>query len=369
VGRGGRHHGRTHHRRRRRAGTSATLAGPATRVIDLAGAFALPGFNDAHVHVDSTGALLTGVNLLDVHEPSAFTERIRGATTRLPKGSWITRGDWGAYEQWEAGSAGAAGTPDAAAGPFTPSRDLIDDVTPDHPVFVNRFDRSVFWPTASRCGWQASTSGRRIRPAARSSRTPTGRPTGFLRGTAADLVRRVVPAGPMEQRLVQVRAVLQEAREGGVTTMQDLTGPEQLQAYQLLQRGGELTARIMLRPQLWRVPEVAALGIGRGFGDDYLKFIGYKAWVDGIMGNSSAMFFRPYDHDPANKGQLRDIMYPEGQQGAGDALTASTIATRRSRPATWSGSRRRRSAPASRRTSTRSATRATASCSTSTIAC
>jgi predicted amidohydrolase YtcJ len=113
---------------------------------------------------------------------------------------------------------------------------------------------------------------------------------------------------------------LQEAREGGVTTMQDLTGPEQLQAYQILHREGELTARIMLRPQLWRVPEVAALGLSRGFGDDYLKFIGYKAWVDGIMGNSSAMFFRPYDHDPANKGQLRDIMYPEGQAGAGDNL-------------------------------------------------
>jgi predicted amidohydrolase YtcJ len=85
------------------------LAGPATRVIDLAGAFALPGFNDGHVHIDSTGALLTGVNLLDVHDADGFTERIQAATTRLPAGSWITRGDWGAYEQWEAGSAGAGG--------------------------------------------------------------------------------------------------------------------------------------------------------------------------------------------------------------------------------------------------------------------
>jgi predicted amidohydrolase YtcJ len=42
--------------------------------------------------------------------------------------------------------------------------------------------------------------------------------------------------------------------------------------------------------------------------------------VDGIMGNSSAMFFRPYDHDTANKGWLRDIMFPEGQNGAGDSM-------------------------------------------------
>src|SRR6185503_13011279 len=82
------------------------LAGPRTKVIDLHGKFALPGFNDAHVHIEATGALLVGTNLLDVHEPKAFVERVRAAAGRLPRGSWITRGDWGAYEQWSAGSSG-----------------------------------------------------------------------------------------------------------------------------------------------------------------------------------------------------------------------------------------------------------------------
>ena len=79
-----------------------TLANSETRTIDLKGAFVSPGFNDAHVHIDSTGALLVGVNLLDVHDAGRFRTRVSEAAGRLPKGSWITRGDWGAYEQWKA---------------------------------------------------------------------------------------------------------------------------------------------------------------------------------------------------------------------------------------------------------------------------
>lgn len=119
------------------------LVGSQTRVIDLGGAFVTPGFNDAHVHVDATGRLLVGANLLDVHEPDPFVQRIKEAARRLPKGSWILGGDWGAYEQWQAGSAGGQ-APAKGRPPFMPDRALIDPVTPDHPVLVNRFDRSVF---------------------------------------------------------------------------------------------------------------------------------------------------------------------------------------------------------------------------------
>ncbi|MEM8767442.1 MAG: amidohydrolase [Pseudomonadota bacterium] len=292
-------------------------AGPNTRVIDLAGAFVSPGFNDAHVHMDSTGMLLTGVNLLDVHEPEAFVERIAGAAERLPIGSWIVRGSWGAYEQWGQGSAGEADSlANVATGPFTPDRRLIDPVTPEHPVLVSRFNRSMYLANSlalDLAGIDASTPdpvGGEI------GRDENGRLTGILRGTAVNLVTDVIPPMPFEQRLVGVRAVLKEAREGGVTTIQDLTDAEQMRAYQALKASGELTARIMARPNIFQGAHIAALGITRGYGDDWLKIIGYKGWVDGIMGNSSAMFFKPYDHDPINRGILRPPMLPEAEEGA-----------------------------------------------------
>jgi predicted amidohydrolase YtcJ len=294
--------------------------GPDTRVIDLAGAFVTPGFNDAHVHVDSTGNLLTGVNLLDVHEAGAFRDRVEGATRRLPKGSWILRGDWGAYEQWGHGSAG--GQPGAAgdSGPFTPHRDLIDPVTPDHPALLSRFDRSMYLANSLALELAGITPETADPLGGSIERDASGRLTGILRGSAAALVEDVIPPMPFEQRLVGVRAVLQEAREGGVTTIQDLSSGPQVQAYQHLRRAGKLTARIMIRPDIFQVEHVAALGISRGFGDDWLKVIGYKGWVDGIMGNSSAMFFQPYDHDPENRGVLRPPMLPEGEEGAAFAM-------------------------------------------------
>jgi predicted amidohydrolase YtcJ len=307
-------------------GTAAditALSGPRTKIVDLKGAFVTPGFNDAHVHIDSTGSLLVGVNLLEIHEAKAFTEAIRGAAGRLPKGSWITRGDWGAYEQWSAGSSGAATGATRGAGPFTPSLALVDPVTPEHPVFVQRFDRSMYLANSLALKAAGITEATPNPPNGEIVKDAEGRLTGILRGAAADLVRKVVPPVPFEQRLVQVRAVLKEAREGGVTTIQDLTSAEQLRAYQELQRRGELTSRIMLRPTLDNVVHMGALGITKGFGDSWLKFIGYKAWVDGIMGSSGAMFFEPYDHDPKNKGLLRPIMSPEGQPGAAMNMTAS----------------------------------------------
>ena len=304
------------------------LARPRALVIDLKGGFVTPGFNDAHVHIDATGALLVGVNLLDVHAELPFVERVRGAASRLPKGSWIVRGDWGAYEQWSAGSAGTASVAGAPAGPFTPDRRMIDAVSPDHPVFVNRFDRSMFLANSLALKLAGITESTPAPPGGEIVKDPGGRLTGILKGGAADLVRAVIPPIGSELRLLQVRAVLREAREGGVTTMQDLSTPEQVMAYQELRRKGELTARVNIRPQLYRAEDVAALGLSRGFGDDWLRLVGFKAWVDGIMGNSTALFFEPFHHDPRNRGSLRHVMFPEGQEGAAMAMTDKDHYTR-----------------------------------------
>jgi predicted amidohydrolase YtcJ len=187
-------------------------------------------------------------------------------------------------------------------------------------VLLSRFDRSTYLANSLALELAGITTNTPDPMGGSIDRDATGRLTGILRGSAVALVEDVIPPMPFEQRLVGVRAVLEEARAGGVTTIQDLSSAEQVMAYQHLYKQGELTARIMIRPNIFQVEHVAALGLTRGFGDNWLKLIGYKGWVDGIMGNSSAMFFKPYDHDPENRGRLRPPMLPEGEEGAAFAM-------------------------------------------------
>ena len=298
------------------------LAGPGTRSIRLNGAFVSPGFNDGHVHVGGTGALLIGVNLLEVHTEEPFKDAIRGATERLPAGSWITRGSWGAYEQWGTGSAGNETTA-ALAEPFTPHRNMIDEFTGEHPVLVSKFDGSMHLANSVALELAGIDDNTPNPEGGEFVRDENGRLTGILKGRALQLVRRAQTPKSFDLLMREFEQVQKEAREGGMTTIQDLTSAEMLRVYQETRNQGNLTVRVMLRPTLFMVENTSALGITTGFGDDWLKFVGYKAWVDGIMGSSSALFFQPYDHMPDNPGRLRNIMFPEGQEGWGMQMTVS----------------------------------------------
>ena len=285
--------------------------GRSTRIVNLEGRFVVPGFVDDHTHFAQAGALLLGANLLRVHDEQGLRDQIAAVAERLPGESWIVGGDWGAYEAWEQGSSGEASASKPAT-QFVPNRQMIDDVSGSHPVLIRRFDRSMYLANAlalQKAGIDAETPN----PADGTiERDANGEPTGILTGTAVDLVEAIIEEKPWEQRLAESRRALAELRRYGVTSIHDITRRDQMRVYQELLRNGELSVRVWARPTLDMVEHLAAVGVETGFGNDMLKIGGLKGFVDGIMGNSSALFYEPYDHDPGNSGQLRDMMYPEG---------------------------------------------------------
>jgi predicted amidohydrolase YtcJ len=282
-----------------------------TAVVDLEGAFVLPGFIDNHTHFDYAAQLLLGINLLDVADAGTLVERVEGARDRLPEGAWILGGDWGAYEEWEMGSTGRQqGGP--AGSRFQPHREMIDPVTTETPVLLSRWDRSEYLANGAAL-MAAGISRATPDPTGGSiQRDPaTGEPTGILKGTAVELVRAVIPAKSFEQRVREAHVALRRLAENGVTGIHDITRAHQMQVFEHLRGRDELTVRVYARPTLDNWEHLAALGITHGFGDEYLKIGGLKGFVDGIMGNSSARFRRPYDHQPDNVGSWR-MMVLEG---------------------------------------------------------
>src|SRR5262245_46473971 len=116
------------------------MKGANTRLIDLQGAFVVPGFNDSHVHFASAAGFFWNLQLMDVHSDEAFVTRVREYLAAQP-GEPIRCGGWGAYEQWEMG-ASAAGSKNQS---WYPHRKLIDKLTADTPVFISKFDNSQYF--------------------------------------------------------------------------------------------------------------------------------------------------------------------------------------------------------------------------------
>ncbi len=255
---------------------------PGAVVRDMGGRFVAPGFIDTHTHFNQAGALLLGVNLLDVANDAGFRRRVGEAHRRLPVGAWMVGGDWGAYD---------------LESTWVPRRGLLDSLVGNRPALLSKWDRSAHIANA------AALRAAGIDPAGHG---------GLLEGAELDRVRAAVTPPSFAQRLAEARLAMEDLARHGVTTIHDNTGAEQLRIFQHLSRTDSLTVRVCARPTLDRQEQLATLGIRTGFGDRWVAICGLKGFVDGIMGNSTAMFREPYDHMPGRHGFWRPMMSPPG---------------------------------------------------------
>jgi predicted amidohydrolase YtcJ len=292
------------------------LAGKDTEVIDLRGRLALPGFNDAHLHFANGGLYLLGIDLRPARDEKDFARILKEYIYKMPKGEWITGGNWD-HENWPSKK--------------HPCKEMIDAVSPDHPVLVSRLD-----------GHMALANSLALKLAGITRDTPdpqggeivrdkkTGEPTGILRDTAYDLVDKFIPPLSRQQRERAIRAAMRHAQELGVTSVQDNSSRDDLEIYQELLKKGELGVRI----NAWRDADGWAdfqrIGIAAACGDPFLRLGTVKLFVDGSMGAGTALFFAPYADDPATAGlpihtqaQLEDLV--RNADAAGLQIAAHAI--------------------------------------------
>ncbi|MEM7308132.1 MAG: amidohydrolase [Planctomycetota bacterium] len=270
-------------------------AGEDVRPLNLGGATAVPGLQDAHGHLLGLGALLEAVDLQDTRSYEEVIERIAARAAELAPGTWITGRGWD-HTRW----------PDAEFPHHAP----LSDRVPDHPVLVSRVDGHAALANAralSAAGLDGVLDPVPTVEGGRVHVDDAGRATGVLVDTAMQLVGRHVPepdAGDLRRHLLHAqRKLLAE----GLTCVHDMgLSPAELALLRELEASGEL--RLRVHAYLWgngglNAPALAPLLAERG--GPCVQLSGVKLMIDGALGSRGAALLHPYHDAPDEVGLLR----------------------------------------------------------------
>jgi len=266
---------------------------PDTKVIDLGGKLMLPGFIDNHVHFISGGFYLLGIDLRPANSTTEFRNILSDYKNKYPT-KWITGGYWD-HEKWEVKE--------------LPTKEMIDDITPETPVFVERLDGHM---------GLANSYALKLAGITKDTESPegglivkdskTGEPTGVLKDNAMNLIYNVIPAATAEENYQAALAALDEAKKLGITSVQDITFDDALEVFNKLKSEGKLTCRIYTRMPITEYKKLVEKNIQVGYGDDLIKMGSLKAFADGSLGSSTAWFFEKYNQDTTTYGLPMDII-------------------------------------------------------------
>jgi predicted amidohydrolase YtcJ len=259
--------------------------GKETRVTEAEpGNLIVPGFIDCHTHFVDGGFALASVQLRDAKSKDEFIKRIADFAQSQPKGTWILNGDWD-HENW---------------GGELPTRDWIDAVTPDNPVWINRLDGHMC--LANTAALKAAGISDKVNdvPGGTIVRDKKGRLTGIFKDNAMNMMYEKVPAPTIEQEDAALQAAMNYVAERGVTSAHNMSG--YLTVFERARVAGTMKTRIYAGMSLanWKTLNEKIKAQGRG--DKWLRIGGLKEFVDGSLGSHTAAFFEPFTDSKGDAG-------------------------------------------------------------------
>lgn len=282
------------------------LKGPHTEVVDLGRHFVMPGFNDAHVHLQGAGLELLTVDVRGAHSLEDMQQRIAAAAKSAEPGEWLHGRGWD-QTLWPGGK--------------LPTRQDLDPVTAAHPAVFVRVDGHISVANTAALQMAGVTAKTPNPPGGQIDHDAKGEPTGVLREQARGLVEsKIPPPGPKLLRRA-AELVLADAARWGITSAQDNSDWEMFLVYEDLEREGKLTLRIsewlrfndslllLLRHRSEHPAE-----------DPMLHTAMLKGFMDGSLGSRTAALLAPYSDEPGNSG------LPQYEQGRLNRMTVERAA-------------------------------------------
>jgi len=268
---------------------AAAYASPSSETLDLDGGLLLPGFIDGHVHIAMTGAALRKAQLRGAVDLAEIQRRLRSWADEYPDAPRVLGTGW-LYDA----------VPDGG-----PTREMLDEVIADRPVYLEAFDLHSSWLNSAalaEVGVDAATpdpvGGRIVRDGS------TGQATGWLLETAhVNLVWSLLgDVGPRELD-EQVAAALDAYARSGITSVVEMALDHPgLAALARARRNGTLTARVVAHMIVNRsgdrtdeLAQVASVvEAARRYTGDHLRVAGIKLIADGTIDGCTAALSEPY---------------------------------------------------------------------------
>jgi predicted amidohydrolase YtcJ len=271
---------------------AAKYKGKATRVVDLKGSTVMPGFTDAHYHLVGVGFREMTLNLEGIMSLEDLLAKVKARVGQAKPGEWVTGRGW-IETFWKP--------------PVFPTRQQLDSISPNNPVFLRRADGH---------GAVANSAALKIAGIDRNTPSPfggeiskdkTGEPNGMLLDSAQGLVNKHVPDATAEESERAVVLGVKRSIELGWCQIQDPGGTyDDVAIYRKLYREGKIKLRIYkaVHGPSANASRLMKDGASTGEFDNRFTLRTIKVVIDGALGSRGAALLAPYADKPDTSGFL-----------------------------------------------------------------
>jgi hypothetical protein len=266
---------------------------PETRVIELDGRLVVPGFIDAHAHLEGYALSLLHLDLRDTRSFAEIAGMVSAEARKHAPGEWILGRSWD-QNDWEAKD--------------MPTHGILTEAAPRNPVWLVRVDGHAGIANRAameRCG----ITPRTISPeGGEILRAPDGSPTGVFVDAAMHLIALHIPEPSPERLADAIAAASDNCLAAGLTCVHDAgVSPETIALYKRLIDGDRLGIRVYAMLGDPGSGDAAAYFTANrvtGYTNSRLEVRSVKLLMDGALGSRGAALFEPYTDRPGYTGLL-----------------------------------------------------------------
>jgi predicted amidohydrolase YtcJ len=272
------------------------LIGPATRVIDLKGALAIPAFIEGHGHFMGIGEAKLQLDLMQARNWDEIVSMVAEAVRRARPGQLIRGRGWH-QEKWDKVPPGAI--------EGIPHHSSLSAVSPDNPVILRHASGHASFANARAMEMASIDRHTPDPPGGTILRDANGDPTGYFRETAGGLLAKAAAAAtPLDPRRV-ARAAIDEVLANGIASFQDAGSSfDDIELFKRLADEGSLGVRlwVMIREPNARLRGRLAAARTIGHAGGRLTVRAIKHSIDGALGSHGAWLLEPYEDLPESTG-------------------------------------------------------------------